>query len=357
MKKNNNAKKRWLLLLLLILLLGGFCSFYFHKHPANKSVSTFPKPQLLSAASSAPAFSANTNRVITPAATVNPMPAVPHHQVHHQTHHQTKQKTTQQAAPPTVTMPSQPGKVQATVLSAPHALSTPVDVLEKTWWLAVGGAYNGLATPATNAIDMHERAPPTPDHYVYQPVNPAVSYDVSFGYEWRYSTRMWLPAQRVGVLYQYLPATTVNGQIQESLRRGYVANYDFSNQVSSNAAFLIYQLDLMDFHGLAPYIEAGIGAAYNQFSNYQVTPFPDVNPRDPLVIFANQVTWNFAYRAGAGLAYRFPFAKQAVTLSVGYSYMNLGSAQGGAAPAYPGVAAPEQDLSSNQINVRLRYRF
>lgn len=77
-----------------------------------------------------------------------------------------------------------------------------------------------------------------------------------------------------------------------------------------------------DFHGITPYIGAGIGASMNRLS-----AFRDINIINGGGGWAPDGTkWNFAWALHAGLGIQ---ATERTTIDVGYSWVNLGDAQTG----------------------------
>lgn len=114
-------------------------------------------------------------------------------------------------------------------------------------------------------------------------------------------------------------------------------------------------VDLASWHGISPYVGAGIGASRNTIHHFR-----DVNvPNDGVAHGATESKWNFAWALHAGLGYQIT---DALTLDFGYSYLDLGDAQSGDLVAYDGTNNVDnpmhfRDLTSHDIKLGFRYKF
>lgn len=114
--------------------------------------------------------------------------------------------------------------------------------------------------------------------------------------------------------------------------------------------------DLGNFHGITPYIGAGIGASRNTISH-----FNDSNIWTGGGGYAGRNSkWNFAWALHAGVGYEIG---PRTTLDLGYSYVNLGDAKTGPAHNYdPAWTAPNdgftfKKLHSHDLKLGVRYRL
>jgi opacity protein-like surface antigen len=113
--------------------------------------------------------------------------------------------------------------------------------------------------------------------------------------------------------------------------------------------------DLHDWHGVTPYVGAGIGASLNIIDDF----------RDTNTLTGNQAyapsgsQWNFAWALHAGLGFQ---ATPNLTVDLGYSFVSLGGAKSGILQT-PGVActacAPVtfKNLYSHDFKLGIRYAF
>jgi opacity protein-like surface antigen len=79
--------------------------------------------------------------------------------------------------------------------------------------------------------------------------------------------------------------------------------------------------DLGNYHGLTPYIGAGIGAAYNKMGDtYQHTSFPAFGTYADGVLGSSS-KWNLAWALHTGITWD---VNSRLKLEMGYSYKSLG---------------------------------
>lgn len=115
--------------------------------------------------------------------------------------------------------------------------------------------------------------------------------------------------------------------------------------------------DITTFKGITPYVGAGVGLA-----NVNLRNFKDVNINVPggAVHWAEDGSeWNFAWALHAGLAYE---VSDALTLDVGYRYVNMGDGTTGNFTSYdPTVTSPGpitvKDIDSHDVMLGLRWKW
>ncbi len=113
--------------------------------------------------------------------------------------------------------------------------------------------------------------------------------------------------------------------------------------------------DLGTWHGMTPYVGAGVGASRNTISN-----FTDVNVPGGGVAYAEDDSkWDFAWALHAGFGFE---VTEQLTLDFGYRYTHLGDAQSGDIITYTGTNAVVnpmifKDLTSHDVHLGLRWNF
>lgn len=114
--------------------------------------------------------------------------------------------------------------------------------------------------------------------------------------------------------------------------------------------------DLGNFHGIVPYVGAGIGASRNTISH-----FNDANVMAGGGGYAGTGSqWDLAWALHAGLGYEL---NERATVDFGYSFVHLGDGKTGQAHNYdPAFSRPNsgikfKDLYSHDVKVGLRYKL
>lgn len=127
--------------------------------------------------------------------------------------------------------------------------------------------------------------------------------------------------------------------------------YRYNYQLRSSRLMAEIQLSCKTFERINPFLQAGIGSAWNSLHAYQETPVT-ANGFVALSPFQNQQKTNFSYQVGAGLSTGFHFAKGEGSLdrlSLGYRYVNSGdSSFATRGIAYP-YALNAGTLSANEV--------
>ena len=109
--------------------------------------------------------------------------------------------------------------------------------------------------------------------------------------------------------------------------------------------------DLGDFHGITPYIGAGLGVSRNTISHFR-----DINvPNNSVYHAGSESTWQLAWALHAGVGIK---ATDRMTIDLGYSYVNLGDAKTKEAVAYDGSTIEAfrfKDIASHDFKLGVRY--
>jgi hypothetical protein len=243
--------------------------------------------------------------------------------------------------------------------TAPEKWSTPVFTSSKLgfnsgWFLGLGVSKPAFSLPGTTYLYTSGLSN-SPVGYNTTAVKPTPVYEVSTGYQLaNQSFSPWLPAHRLSLLYQNLSTTASGGFLD--LSPFWI--YSLQNKIQANSFFVDWQTDLVNYKGFAPYLEAGLGASINQFSNYNATFISGVYR--PQVQFPNRQTLAFAWRLGSGLGYHFKIHEHETVLSFSYTYADKGLVQTGSGnldPANrgPGGALKGVALRGSEIGVNLRF--
>lgn len=117
-------------------------------------------------------------------------------------------------------------------------------------------------------------------------------------------------------------------------------------------------VDLGSWHGVTPFIGAGVGAV-----NVTIDAFTDIGigvDGFPAVAYGDENDeWNFAWAVHAGLAYE---VTPDFTMELAYRYVDLGDAESGDLVASDGTNNVDnpmefEDLSSHDVKLGFRYEF
>ena len=112
--------------------------------------------------------------------------------------------------------------------------------------------------------------------------------------------------------------------------------------------------DVGNFHGITPYVGAGLGASYNTISHFR-----DINIINGGGAYADDESeWNLAWALHAGVGIE---ATERMTVDLGYSFVSLGDAKTGELrnddPAFdiPNDGFEFKDLYSHDFKLGVRY--
>lgn len=180
------------------------------------------------------------------------------------------------------------------------------------------------------------------------------------------------PLFGVGVGYQVNNYLRVDGVVEyrgkasfkaldryETVDDGDPLTWDGANQYEGKKSEWLVMAnayaDLGDFHGIVPYVGAGIGASRNTIHHYR-----DINtPTNGVAYAGTSPQWQLAWALHAGVGIK---ATENMTIDLGYSYMNLGDARTGDVVPFTGpntVNNPTtfRKLTSHDFKLGVRYAF
>jgi opacity protein-like surface antigen len=118
--------------------------------------------------------------------------------------------------------------------------------------------------------------------------------------------------------------------------------------------------DLGTWWCVTPFVGFGIGTSYNMISGFSDSNLRITNgvTNGSITNFADNGKWNFAWAAHAGLAYQ---VAPSVTLELGYSYLDLGSARPGTFTKVDGTTGASsivmKDITSHDLTLGVRWQL
>lgn len=107
-------------------------------------------------------------------------------------------------------------------------------------------------------------------------------------------------------------------------------------------------VDLGTWHGITPYVGAGVGAAYVDVTRHQSS---DAGSSSPDRTFAGYETWALAANLAAGASYT---VAEGLMVDLGYRFLWVDGGRSGASATEPGHVEVK-DLTAHQIRAGLRY--
>ncbi len=174
--------------------------------------------------------------------------------------------------------------------------------------------------------------------------------DAGFGYRWN----SWF---RTDVTGEYRSKSEFNGA-DIAVSGGITYPDTYTAKKSEWVALLNAYFDLGTWHGITPYVGGGVGAA-----NVRIADFTDIGvgtTGDPSIAFgADHNEWNFAWALYAGLGFE---VTDALTLELGYRYIDMGNGRSGDLVAYDGTNTINnpmifKDITSHDLRLGMRYAF
>jgi opacity protein-like surface antigen len=129
----------------------------------------------------------------------------------------------------------------------------------------------------------------------------------------------------------------------------------------SEAVFMVNAYaDLGTWWCITPFVGFGVGTSYNMISSFRDDNVQIASgvTNGSVANFADNGKWNFAWAAHAGLAYK---VTPSVTLELGYSYLDLGSARPGAFTLVDGTTGASsivmKNITSHDLTLGMRWEL
>ena len=182
---------------------------------------------------------------------------------------------------------------------------------------------------------------------VYKDFDGAPFFAAGIGYRWNH----WF---RTDVTGEYRSKSDFDG-LDIGTVGGVLIPDNYSAKKSEWVALLNGYLDVGTWHGITPFVGAGIGAA-----NVKISDFTDIGITNDSVAFGDDKDqWNFAWALYAGLGFE---VTDALTLELAYRYLDLGDGETGDLVGYDGTNTIDnpmkfENITSHDIKVGIRYTF
>lgn len=202
-------------------------------------------------------------------------------------------------------------------------------------------------TNATMTVDngMGFTPPNNLDTYSTNGNDASALIGLNIGHRWE-NDNPWLSAYALGLQYQYLFTSNINGNVTQFSLPAFV-NYNYTWGLDSHLLLANTKLNFLEYKRVSPYFNGGLGLAFNRSKTYTETALGDVNPRVSPA-FQGSTTTSFAYIVGAGLDYAYA---PNILLNVGYQFTSLGSAKSGQGQGT--WSSQSLDLGQHQSNAVL----
>lgn len=121
-----------------------------------------------------------------------------------------------------------------------------------------------------------------------------------------------------------------------------------SAKVSAITPLINGYVDLGDWHGVTPYVGAGVGASYINVSDYSF-----VNPDGSKGKQKGDKDWSFSWALMAGVGYNI---SDNLIVDLGYRYLNLGDGKTKKVNGFDGAKSVKfDDLQAHEFRVGFRY--
>jgi opacity protein-like surface antigen len=242
--------------------------------------------------------------------------------------------------------------VAATAISAADAADMPAPVVPAEvmsgWYLRGDIGYaNQQVDELFNAL--YDTAVSVDNQF--KDFTGAPFIDAGIGYRFNH----WF---RVDVTGEYRSRSEFNGADIYDSGAGLFPD-TYTGQKSEWLALANAYVDLGTWHGITPFVGAGLGAV-----NIRISDFTDSGvgtTGDPAIAYADDHDeWNLAWAIYAGLGFD---VTDALTLELAYRYLDMGDAASGDLCAYDdptcGIDNPMEfhDVTSHDVRLGMRYAF
>jgi opacity protein-like surface antigen len=171
--------------------------------------------------------------------------------------------------------------------------------------------------------------------------------DVGIGYRWN----NWF---RTDITGGYRSKSSFDGLDIATIGPDIIPN-NYTAKKSEWLALVNGYVDLGSWHGLSPFVGAGVGAA-----NIKISDFTDVGVTVDSVAFGeDHDEWNFAWALYGGIGFE---VTPAFTVELAYRYLDMGDAESGDLVAFDGTNLIDnpmifEDITSHDVKLGVRYAF
>jgi opacity protein-like surface antigen len=220
------------------------------------------------------------------------------------------------------------------------------------WYLRgdVGVTNQQLKSLTQREFDERDREEGNTINFLKSKFRPAATVGVGVGYQ----VNNWF---RTDITGEYRTSSRYSGHERVTGPDGSLTSENFFRARKTEWVGLVNAyLDLGTWGGFTPYIGAGIGIA-----NVRISGFTDTNPNGTIARAPSGSRNNFAWALHTGFAYQFT---DAMSLDVGYRYLNMGRGQTGGPPRAITPNAPPpitvspwkfNRIDSHDVRVGLRW--
>ncbi|MEO8402126.1 MAG: outer membrane beta-barrel protein [Gammaproteobacteria bacterium] len=202
---------------------------------------------------------------------------------------------------------------------AESGASTLSSFKQGRWYMDIAGGASSVSMPGQTSVSNGTLLMFPLNNDTYSTHSPYTNLNLGLGggYQWQFD-RTYVPYFNLGIQYTHIFTSHVEGSVTQ-FSLPIFNNYNYKFDYDANVLVLNGKLDLIEYHSFLPYIALGIGAAYNDFSNYHEYAKPSVTPRTT-PNYGSHNTANFTYTLGAGVDYH---CSNKIWLSLGYEYDSL----------------------------------
>jgi opacity protein-like surface antigen len=134
---------------------------------------------------------------------------------------------------------------------------------------------------------------------------------------------------------------------------------DYDAKKSEWLALLNGYWDIGSWHGISPFIGAGVGFANVEISSFSEVGIGSISGGPAMAYADDNDEWNFAWALHAGVGFEIT---EALTLELAYRYLDLGDAESGDLIASDGTNTIDNpmefnDITSHDVKLGVRYTF
>ena len=248
---------------------------------------------------------------------------------------------------------STPVTARKTQIPKTQIIEPPRVSTQDSWFVAgAAGVQNANINRYLTANNGSSYASPyNKDSYSTQ-ADTAALIAAEVGYRWQ-RHEQWLPYYSLSLYYNHLFATNIGDQITQYSLPDFT-NYNYNWNVSSDVLLPSLKLNLFQYNQLMPYINGGVGIAFNHASNYSETPLTGITARISPA-FTNNTSTEFAYKLGAGVDWSI---NSQWMLSAGYAFEALGNiSSGNGVTTWAGDALQSHAYQTNTALLSVSYLF
>lgn len=196
-----------------------------------------------------------------------------------------------------------------------------------SWFISglIGGQQFGLGSSTSVNNGSGLAAPYDQDIYRgYSSADMSTLLGFYTGYRWNLFYGL-IENLSLGLQYQHFFLAKSAGQVREFSLPEYFTNYSYAWHNSTDLLLANAKINFANWQSLSPYVNFGIGMAFNHNQGYSENAYANITPRISPAFQSNDQN-NLAYIIGAGLDYKLAIN---LLVSIGYQYSYLGNTSSG----------------------------